>query len=126
MCICESFSGKACDYYALQGSEYCYFHNPWNLVDGDALAARASKGEVFTADELSDSYHPVRLQNSDDLNMVLDYLVRGNMALENSPERAREMLKLTQTSIKVHKWREKVETDQAWVEFWLGKRSTPI
>ncbi len=106
ICVCESSNGIRCTYYAVRGSQFCIFHHPWHLVGPKELKELADRGEVVTADELSDIYHPLRLVDSDDLLAFAEYQLRELMAQENSVERNRLIRMLVETAIEIHERRQ--------------------
>ena len=70
-CKHKKSSGKKCNAYAMQGSDFCYSHNP--EISKEAKKLAQSNGGKKNVTILKNSFDPIIIKNSKDVpNLLID------------------------------------------------------
>jgi len=99
-CAGKTKDGKPCNAWAMEGSDYCFMHDP-NMVKERAKArsmggkARHGRKVGITGNE-----DPLTIETMGDVVKLLEGAVNDCLALENSIARARAIATLAGTLIK--------------------------
>ena len=99
-CEATTKAGKPCQAWAMDGSNFCFMHDPATVKERAAarsLGGRARHGRNVGA---TGDTEPVKIENMGDVVQLLNAAVNDLLHLENSIARARAIATLANSLIK--------------------------
>ena len=99
-CTATASSGGQCKANALKGDEYCFWHSP--SQGHERAKARKKGGERRRTPHVGDPFTlPETFETIATANKILDYTLAEVLPMENSISRARVLLSIHESYIKV-------------------------
>jgi len=88
-CKATTRSGEPCKAYALEGSEFCFWHDPERKAERHAARAKGGQARHGRTVKPPNGRDPVTVESAADVLPILERAINDVLALENSISRAR-------------------------------------
>jgi len=99
-CKAKNKRGEPCGAYALQGSDYCFHHDPTKAKERAAARARGGYARHGRNIGKTGKPKPVEVREMADVVTLLETTINDALSLENSLQRARTIATLANVVIK--------------------------
>lgn len=99
-CKATTKAGKPCRAWAMEGSDYCYMHNPATAAERKAAQARGGKARHGRHLETGGDPDELQLEGVADTLAILATAIKDTARLENSVARNRALGYLASVALK--------------------------
>ena len=90
-CQATTQDGRACQAYAVEGSDYCFFHDPDRTVESRLARSKGGSARDGLVIGPVGQAEPVQLQSMADVASLLQQTINDTLQLENSLHRSRTL-----------------------------------